>query len=157
LPQVSSRKLRNSLHQLQAIRGESLAVFPQDSILRVDDKSGHSQYFTLVNNSGFSNISELFGEDKRRRPAEDYLTVVPGILGAYPNAFFRVTETQLGPFAEAISRMKTTEDYTRLADRYAVRRTDPQFWAFSDALHEDYRKREPVTAGMLDYNRLENR
>jgi len=157
LGKLTDKKLRTALERLQKVRGEGLAMFPQNSILRVDDKSGRSEYFTLINNSAYSNLSELFGEDKRRRPAEDYLTVVPGILGAYPNAFFQTTTRSLPDFILRMERLKTEADFTALADNFAVRRTNPGFWAFSDSLHEYYRKEEPVRSGMLDYNRLENR
>lgn len=157
LQRESRPAVREALQQLQAVRGAELAVFPQHSILRVTDSNGSGRYFSLLNNSGFANNSELFGEDKRRRPAEDYLTVVPGIIGAYPNAFFDVPAARLGQFAAAIKATQTEADYRALADRYAVRRTNPAFWAFSDALQRDYLRWEPVKGGILDYNRLENR
>lgn len=157
LTKISNKTLRSSMERLQQVRGEGLAVFPQNSILRIDDKSGHREYFTLINNSAYSNLSELFGEDKRRRPAEDYLTVVPGILGAYPNAFFQTTTSRLPDFISQMNRMKTEEDFTALANDFAIRRTNSDFWAFSDSLHAYYRGVEPIRGGMLDYNRLENR
>jgi hypothetical protein len=40
---------------------------------------------------------------------------------------------------------------------FGVRRTSPDFWAFSDALQRDYVQQEPVTGAILDYNRFENR
>jgi hypothetical protein len=44
-----------------------------------------------------------------------------------------------------------------MADRFAVRRTHPDFWATSDALMQAYAQWSPLEAGLLDYNRLENR
>lgn len=149
--------LRQALLRLQQAQGEGLAAFPQNSILRVDSHTEPPRYFTLLNNSGFTNNSELLGDDKRRRPAEDYLTVVPGIIGAYPNAFFLVTIDRVPAFAERVLALRNQADYTALANDYAVRRTSPRFWAFSDALQQDYLRREPVKGGILDYNRLENR
>lgn len=154
---VTDKKLRTALDRLQKVRGEGLAIFPQNSILRIDSQNGPGEYFTLINNSAYSNLSELFGEDKRRRPAEDYLTVVPGILGAYPNAFFQATTNSLPDFISRMEHLKTEADFSALADNFAMRRTNAGFWAFSDSLHEYYREREPVSSGMLDYNRLENR
>jgi hypothetical protein len=157
LVQVKDKKLRASLMRLQAVHGEGLAVFPQNSILRIDDTAGVSHYVTLLNNSGFSNISGLFKSSERRLPAEDYLTVVPGIVGAYPNAFFQTSTASLADFITHMESLKNEADYTALTDVFAVRRTNPDFWAFSDALHHYYKKQEPVAAGMLDYNRFENR
>lgn len=157
LTSVSDKKIRQKMQALQdTIQGEMLPVLPQNSILQVQQGTRLS-WFTLVNNSAYSNLSELVGQDKRRLPAEDTLTVVPGIVGAYPNAFFSVKEEELEAFTMAMAALRTEVDYTVFAGRYAVRRTDPGFWSFSDALHAAYRQAEPVTSGMLDYNRFENR
>ena len=42
----------------------------------------------------------------------------------------RLRRRMRGPGSEA--------DYRKLADRFAVRRTNPQFWAASDAMHDAY-------------------
>jgi hypothetical protein len=44
-----------------------------------------------------------------------------------------------------------------LRDTYGIRRSNPDFWAFSDELLSEYRKTDPGDAALLDYNRLENR
>jgi tetratricopeptide (TPR) repeat protein len=38
-----------------------------------------------------------------------------------------------------------------------VRRTSPDFWTFSDELQKAYLESQPLEAGVLDYNRFENR
>ena len=99
-----------------------------------------------------------FGVEKANLvPADNRLTVVPGLLGAYPNAIYRVNERDLPAFEAAIRGLASEADYRALADRFAIRRTSPGFWAASDALHEAWRKATPLEAGLLDYNRLENR
>jgi hypothetical protein len=42
-------------------------------------------------------------------------------------------------------------------DDYGVRRTDPTFWQVSDEVARLNHLQHPNTAGVLDYNRLENR
>src|SRR5690606_36454707 len=58
LTQVRNKKFRTALQHLQVVRGAGLAVFPQNSILRIED-AGQNRYFTLLNNSSYSNISQL--------------------------------------------------------------------------------------------------
>ena len=58
-----------------------------------------------------------------------------GFIPAYPNAFFVVGVEQLPRFVDAVSRLGSEADYAALAATYGVRRTDPRFWAHSDALH----------------------
>ena len=48
-------------------------------------------------------------------------------------------------------------DYSDFMDDWGVRRTSDDFWEYSDSIHAGYQKRNPVTYGVLDYNRLENR
>lgn len=157
LTQVTSPALRQQLMALQQIKGAALSWFPQDSVLRIQDANGQLVYTTLINDLGYSNISELFDDQKRRRPDEDYLTVVPGILGAYPNAFFDISVNDLPGFTNQLANLKSDADYQALADRYAIRRTNPNFWEFSDELQRYIKKSEPISGGILDYNRFENR
>lgn len=157
LQQVQSKKVQQQITRLQKVHGAGIASFPEDSILRVDDTNGKIYYFTLIHNNSYSNISQLLDNAERRRPAEDTLTVVPGIIGAYPNAFFKTTTASLGEFVDQMVSMKNESDYALLANNFAIRRTNPDFWAFSDALQHYYVKQEPVTGAILDYNRFENR
>ena len=83
--------------------------------------------------------------------------MVPGFIGAYPNAIFRATPAELPELASAIGRLGSEKDYRALADRFVIRRTNPAFWAASDALVDAYAQWAPLEAGLFDYNRLENR
>jgi hypothetical protein len=130
---------------------------PEASFLTVIDKQGREHPFTLLRNSAHSNISEMFDEEYRRLPDEDTLTLVPGFLGAYPNAFYRVDAARLTWFVSQVGNLKSEADYADLSSHFALRRTDNRFWSHSDALHEAYRKSEPVEAALFDYNRFENR
>ena len=56
-----------------------------------------------------------------------------------------------------LKRLSVEADYRALASRFAIRRTHPGFWAASDALMQAYAQWSPLEAGLLDYNRLENR
>jgi hypothetical protein len=111
----------------------------------------------LLRNSAHSNVSELFKEEDSRLLDEDTVTLVPGFLGAYPNAFYRLGIHQLPQFIATVKKLDSTAAYTDLTMRFAVRRTNPQFWAHSDTLHAAYRQGFPVEAGLFDLNRFENR
>jgi hypothetical protein len=111
----------------------------------------------VIHDAGLSNIAALFNEEKRRLSDEDALTVTRGLIGAYPNAFYRVDRGSLSEFVKAVTELAGEEDYRRLAERFAVRRTDPSFWEHSDRLHRIFSDLNPVEAGLFDYNRFENR
>ncbi len=146
-----------ALEVLSMIRGESLQWFPEAALLVVgNDGSPKAQTtYSVLRNTGHANVSHLLGEERALVPGESSLTLLPGVLGAYPNAFFRVPAKDLPDFTAAIAGLNGTEDYLLLAARWGVGRDHPEFWRFSDALHERYRRDAPVTAGILDFSRLE--
>ena len=118
---------------------------------------GGNAQFTLVRNTGHSNVSHVFSEGRAILPEEDTLTVTNGLLGAYPNAFYRVDRQQLPHLVTAINTLENEVDYAAFLDRFGVRRTDPAFWEHSDKLFAAFQSMSPVEAGRFDYNRLENR
>ena len=82
---------------------------------------------------------------------------MPGFIGAYPNAIYSVSASDLPAFEATIRSLASESDYRKLADRFAIRRTASAFWAASDGLHDAYQAAAPVEAGLFDYSRLENR
>ena len=155
LSSVADPALRRDVQSLSNVRGASLAWMPEVVFLRVEQPTASPQYFSVLRNTAHKNVAHMFKEELL--PAENTLTVVPGFLGAYPNAIFSVKAADLPSLATAIGSMASEDDYRKLADRYAVRRTNPRFWATSDELIDAYAAWAPVEAGVFDYSRLENR
>jgi len=149
--------LRTQLLRLAAVRGASLSWATESSMLAVESPGRPTRWFSLLRDTGHNSVSYFLREKAQLRPDENTLTVVPGVLGAYPNAFYRVQAGELPAFTEALGRLASEADYAAFSERFAVRRTDPGFWAFSDALSAAYLREQPLDAGILDYNRLENR
>ncbi|MDY0005209.1 MAG: fatty acid cis/trans isomerase [Spongiibacteraceae bacterium] len=145
-----------ALRELELLPWQAVALLPQTSVLLVDEGSRRHVY-TLVHNNAHLNVSSLFDESKRRVPKEDTVTVVSGVLGAYPNQLLRVNAGQMQAFSQTVAAMTTEADYAAMLSRYGVRRSDPDFWAHSDELHRLYRAQGGVEAGWLDFNRLDNR
>ncbi len=149
--------LRQGLRQLAAVRGASLSWWPQAVVLRVDAPAQPPRWFSVLRNTGHLNVSTLLREQAMLAPDENTLTVVPGFIGAYPNAILHSTVGELPALARRAATLASEADYRALADRHAVRRTDPAFWATSDALIDAYQRWAPAEAGLFDYGRLENR
>ncbi len=154
---VDDPALRDDLQTLSAVRGRNLAFMPEVGFLRVDDPPGSARYFTLVRNTGHSNVTYLIRESAALLPDENTLTVVPGFIGAYPNTLYVVPRAALKEFTATVRGLSSEADYQALADRFAIRRTHPQFWTHSDALQDAYVRIAPGEAGLFDYNRFENR
>ncbi len=145
------------LAEINRIQGKQASIMPELSLITLVDNLGQQQVFTLIRNSGHSNVSSLLLEGMNLLPEEDYLTITPGIIGSYPSALFRVNEFRLQQFVEQISRLENEKDYAKLLDNFGIRRSDKKFWQNSDELHTWFYNHQPLQSGLLDYNRLENR
>jgi hypothetical protein len=176
LAREPDRFARQQLTRLAAVHGRAASWMPETAFVSVVDRAdadasrdgggraasgteadSAGATYTVLRNSAHLNISHLFDQQKQRVPDEDTLTVVRGFLGAYPNAFYKVTRAELPAFVDAVARLQGEADYAALMTRFGIRRTDPRFWAHSDRLLRAYAAAEPITAGLFDYNRLENR
>ncbi|EOB3571683.1 fatty acid cis/trans isomerase [Vibrio vulnificus] len=145
------------LKSLNLVKGEKLLPIPQITMLMIKADTGKEQLYTLLHNNAHLNISSLFNEEKNRDPANDSLTIVRGVVGSYPAAFFSLNENQVAEFVQIITSMESEQDYVKLLDKFAIRRSSTNFWSFSDKVHTWYRNDQPIEFGLLDYNRFENR
>jgi len=157
LASVPDVALRQALQRLTALRGPSLSWFPEAVVLRVDDAPRAAQYFSLLRNTGHSNVSRVVEREADLLPGENTLTVVPGFIGAYPNAIYRASMAELPALAAGIGALASEADYRALADRFVIRRTSAEFWVAADALQAAYRHWSPLEAGLFDFGRLDNR
>lgn len=149
---VTSAEVREAFEALEASQGEHNSQLPQVSFVHVIGGE-QEQAFSLLRNSGYSNIAQLFRENDRRLPAEDTVTVVNGFIGAFPNQFYQVNRNQLPLFVADIMALESREDYLTFERRYAVRRNAPWFWSVSDRLHALYRDQAGIESGLFDLNR----
>jgi hypothetical protein len=148
---------RAPLESLARVRGKAASRMPEMSFVTIEETDGARAHVTVLRDSAHTNVAHLFHEDARRLVDEDELTVVRGFLGAYPNALFAVARADLPAFVEAVGALDDDASYARLRARFGVLRASDRFWSFSDAVQEDHRARDGVTAGLFDYNRLDGR
>jgi hypothetical protein len=151
------KDMDGALRRLEALGGPIVSRMPHVGFIHVPDAPKGAEVFTVIRNDAHLNIASLLGEENRRVPAEDTLTVTRGFVGAYPNAFYVVPRARLDEFVDAVAALATDADYSELAARFGVRRTDPEFWPTSDRLHALYRERWPIEAGLFDLSRIEDR
>ncbi|GAA3928133.1 fatty acid cis/trans isomerase [Litoribacillus peritrichatus] len=153
---LTDSALDRRLAKLKQLPIGAPTLMPEMGILSIENE-GKLALYTILRNSGHSNIDSLLFEDSNRLPEEDYLTINKGITGSYPAAYWHVSADKLDQFIHAVSTLQTESDYDQLMDEFGIRRTNPDFWAHSDRIHQQYLEDQPDTAGLLDYNRLENR
>jgi len=153
---IKNDKVREELDRLHQLIGPPATILPDVTFVRIHGSFGE-QYVTLLSNNAHLNMSSIFGEQQNRKPDEDTISVIAGLVGSYPNAFHEVEEHALSTFVNNIATLQTEANYAALLDSYGVRRTNPDFWQHSDKFQQALQDLEPLSAGLLDYNRLENR
>jgi hypothetical protein len=155
---AAERRVERELQRLAAARGGSIPLLPQVSFLRVrTSQSGASDLlYSLVHNDAHSNVAFMFGEDDRRLPEDDTLSVLRGHFGSYPNFIFEVEANQISRFVDELLALRTDADLERFAGSHGIRRTSARFWETTDWLHADLKRREPTAAGLYDFDRYQN-
>jgi len=150
--------VERELQRIASVRGPWVHLLPEVSLVRVrvDPTEREDIVYALIHNAAHTNVAFMFGEDLRRRPKEDTLTVLPEAFGSYPNFFFDVEAAGIHDFVNALLATESDDDLERFVGRYGVRRTSDRFWATLDWLHGDLRRRDPTTAGLYDLGRYQN-
>jgi hypothetical protein len=152
----ASAEMIEAFEHLESNAGRHNSYMPQVSFVNIIGGK-RDEVYTIIRNSAYLNISQPFGEQDRRLPDEDSLTVVRGFIGAYPNNFFQINEKQLPLFVEEVAALSGLESQWDLLERYGAKRSDPWFWRLSDKFHQMYREQAGVAAGIFDYNRYQHK
>ena len=102
----------NEMRKLAKLKGQELGALPDDMLLRVKtgDPEGDLVY-TLLVDKAVSNISTMLGQNSRREPQNDRITIYPGFIGSYPDFYFSVEKEQLGEFVDMIRFARTENRY----------------------------------------------
>jgi len=152
------RSVERELQRLAAVRGAFVSLLPEVAFVRVrvDPTGSRDLVYSLVHNVAHSNVSFMFGEEKRLIPADDTLTLVPGHFGSYPNFFFEVDASGVPAFVNALGALRSDADLTGFVERYGIRRTSARFWPMSDWLRSDLLRRNPTQSGIYDLGRYKN-
>ncbi len=158
LDQISDRSLVSQLKKLSTFSGLGTQHLPEVTFIRFQDKD--KKYFTditLMRNNAHLNITSVFREAKTLAPAENTVSVLAGMVGTYPNAFFTVNYADRQAFIDRLMSLSSESSYAQLKTDFGIRRTDKRFWAYSDRLHLALKAENTTEYGLLDFSRLENR
>jgi hypothetical protein len=155
------RRAEALLRPLTWREGGFVALLPEASFLRVrgDLREGQvdgDAVYTLAATRDHTNVASMFGEEDRRRPWKDRLMLLPGYATSYPNFAFDVPIDELDAFTAALAGATEPAALTAVVDRWGVRRTSARFWQTIDWFTADFRRRDPVEAGLFDLQRYEN-
>lgn len=149
------RATERALQRIASVKGAWVPALPEVSLLRVrvDETGARDLVYSLIHNDAHTNVAFMFGEDERRLPADDTMSVVRGPFGSYPNFFFVVPAPDVGAFVDELRAVSTSAAFQALVARWGVRRSNPEIWASADWLAQAMRRRSPTEAGLSDLNR----
>lgn len=146
-----------ALQRLATLEGRQLSEFPEVALLSVRAADDTLHLYSVLRHVAHANITSVFAERKTLLPDEDSLDVLRGVVGDYPSAFWHVDEAELDRFVSDASAIDSSANYTAFMEKHGVRRSHKEFWAHADQVHDRFAEVEPIDAGLLDFNRLENR
>ncbi len=139
------------LKRLDKYKGKFLSYFPEIILLKVED-----ELYTIVHNKEYKFVSFFLNDASTRDSLDqenDSLTLMKGVEGSYPNLFINLTRDKIHTFMEDMANITTPLEYTQFIAKYGVRRTNSNFWKYSDWINQQYLKDQKYRAGILDLNR----
>ena len=139
-------------------KGSGFVRFMSDSgannmFVRVTMADGTYMTRNLIINRWHDNVNSLFAERFRLDSSKDSMDILEGHIGSYPNAFVIVDFKDFEDFVRLMKSMTGTDDEIARLKKYFVSRSDPQFWEIYDWFTEEFKRTDPINAGLYDLNR----
>ena len=126
---------------------------PDVSFLRINLSDNEYIAYSLIRNRMHSNVAFMLGESLRLEKSLDSLTIMPTLIGSYPNLMFQVNLQELEKFAMTLSLVNTDNDFEKVISQWGVRRMSPNFWEIFHSFHKYMEQHKPLEAGIYDLNR----
>jgi len=126
---------------------------PDVSFLRINLSDGNYLVYSLIRNRMHSNVAFMLGESLRLEEPLDTLTIMPTLIGSYPNLLFQVDQAELKKFTSAVAQVNSEDDFEKVIARWGVRRMSPNFWEIFHSFSQYMEQHKPLEAGIYDLNR----
>ncbi|MBI4867227.1 MAG: fatty acid cis/trans isomerase [Candidatus Wallbacteria bacterium] len=153
----SVEPLLQSLETGTAEERPFIGFLPDVSFVRVGfGDSDQDLAYTLIHNRSHKNVAFMFRETARLEPEKDYMTVLRGPVGCYPNFIFQVAPQKVGDFVEQLGAVTDQESFYAVLAAYGVRRTHPSFWGAFNFFRKYQARVNPAERGIFDANRYAN-
>ena len=123
------------------------------AFVRVRMNDAEDLFASFVVNRWHDNVNSLFGETKRLDPSKDTLDIIQGSVSSYPNIFIDVKEEELPDFFDMLKNFKDDEVYMQKLKKYAISRSNKDFWNYFDWFQAKFYEDDPLNAGLYDLNR----
>ncbi|MAW82507.1 fatty acid cis/trans isomerase [Marinicaulis aureus] len=144
---------RAPLAALSSTQGPWVRFLPDLAYVRIVRADATDRMVSLIHDKEHTNVAFLFGENLRREPEKDAVTVVDGHIGSYPNLFFVISEYEEDEFIQNLKAVRNEKAWLDFVDAYGVRRSSPVFWATADFFQDVVMRGPASSGGLLDLNR----
>jgi len=126
---------------------------PDVSFLRINLPDGNYRVYSLIRNRIHTNVAFMLGESLRLVPSLDTLTIMPTLIGSYPNLLLQVDLAEIEKFAHTLSQVHSDDDFESIISQWGVQRMDPNFWTAFHSFSQYMEQHKPLEAGIYDLNR----
>ncbi|WP_455245215.1 fatty acid cis/trans isomerase [Petrachloros mirabilis] len=153
---AAMRKITDASKEEQPAWRRFKAIIPEASLLRIDREGQEPLVYTMTRDRWYDTKAFISPVLQDEDPSKGRVSVLEGVQTAYPRFMFRIPEAEVDEFADALVQAGTTEALTKIVERWGIRRSNPDFWAYLDTMKEYIRRRDPTRAGTLDVDRYLN-
>ncbi len=154
--EIDADKINLRLSQIAAVPAKKLKAIewlPEVSFVRVELPDQQLLSYSLLRNRRHSSVSFMLGESLRYEEQLDSLTIVPKLIGSYPNLMFNLKSTEIDTFVSNLKSIDSEEGFNRLIDKWGVRRMNPDFWNILHGFTQQMQAQQPLESGIYDINR----
>lgn len=149
-------KINLSLSQIAAIPTQKLTAIkwlPEVSFVQLELPDQQVLSYSLLRNRRHSSVSFMLGESLRYEEQLDNLTIVPQLIGSYPNLMFRLKSAEIDDFVSNLKSIDSKKGFDTLIDKWGVRRMNPDFWSVLHGFSDWMKQKQPLESGIYDINR----
>lgn len=151
-----SDKINHAFAKVAALPAKKLAAikwFPEVSFVHIDLPNDDSLSYTVIRNRQHSSVSFMLGESLRYETNQDTLTILPELIGSYPNLMFRLKSTEVDDFVSNLTQITSEKGFDSLINKWGVRRMNSEFWNVLHGFTESMHNKQPLESGIYDINR----
>ncbi|MBV1913787.1 MAG: fatty acid cis/trans isomerase [Pseudomonadales bacterium] len=149
-------QINKSLQKLASRPAKDLPAIgwlPEITFLRINLPDGRYLAYSLLRNRIHSNVAFMYGESLRYQEEKDSLTIMPTLIGSYPNLIFQVDLSELNLFRKTLSSVNSDEAFEKVIEQWGARRMAPNFWELFHSFDRYMAQHKPLEAGIYDLNR----
>ena len=126
---------------------------PEVSFISIELPDKSHKVYSVLRNRRHSSVSFILGESLRYQEQKDTLTILPKLIGSYPNLMIKLVLSDLESFVSSFEKIATENEFEVLIEKWGVRRMNPDFWNTLHGFSQQMHLKQPLESGVYDINR----